>query len=174
MKSITEYIVNENLHDLTEIETQLTLLFSKLFPTNRISINLDIDDYEIDLSSEDFSESNQFVGILVENYLKQLLRKELNKEERGELISILQNYNGSDYGDYNNYDYVFNNICFEIKCSSDENKFYVSDKQRTEIGPDAIFILVTFELNKNNILLTDIIVKQKSSCKYSGKYLRSK
>lgn len=178
MKTINTFIkesktITNSLRNLNDIEIELTNFFMDNIIDNNISIDMKIGDFNINFNDEEFIEKNQCVGVLLEQYIKHILNTDINKKEKSAIINILKNYNGDNYGEYTKYDFIIGDVPFEIKCSADFNFFYVSDKQKQQIGPDALFILINFELSKNNILIKELIVKQRKNCKITGgNYLR--
>lgn len=178
MKNLNNYIVesthvNNNLRTLNDIELKLTNFFTDNIIENVISIDMKIGDFNIDFNDIDFTEKNQCVGILLEQYIKHIFKTDIEKLDKSNLIELLKSYNDDNFGNYDQYDYVVGGVPFEIKCSGDFDKFYVSDNQKKNIGDDALFVLINFELSKNNIMINEVIVKQRKNCKITSEnYLR--
>ncbi len=78
-----------------------------------------------------------------------------------------------DNGTYENYDWTLGDMCFEIKSfhKFETSGINISKNQKSQIGPDALFILVEVGVAQNNIMIKDIIVRKFKNLKTSGKVI---
>ena len=184
MKDIKEYLIKEsftnNLHDnMDSLETLLTTKLSKLIGENN-TLKVSVDNTEINFltnNEEDndaLSEIYSAGGILLEKYIIHLLESKINSEDYfetdGKFIEEIQNL---DNGSYDNYDWTLGDMCFKIKSfhKFETSGINITKKQKTQIGPDALFILIEVGISKNYISIKDIIVRKFKNLKTSGKVI---
>ena len=179
--NITKSKFLNNLHiELTDAEMQITNKLAELISyNNTLTVNVDGADINfLTNSEEDNKEMHDLysvAGILVEKYLVYLLNKEINSESYfGSDFEQVLSQKNIDNGSYKSYDLELNDLCFEIKCyhKLDNEGIYLSNKQKSQIGPDAYLILVQVGIGKNNIMIKDIVVKQFKNLKVSGNYIK--
>jgi len=186
MKTIKEYIINEakfkdNLHNnLDNIEKSLTDELVELIDINNV-LTINVDNNNINLlgdsenDNEKDSEIYSAASVITERYIKYLLNSKINAEDYSnsnfkKLINSIDNIN---VGTYNSFDYDLDDLRFEIKCyhKLDNNGIYLTDKQKSEIGPDALFILIKIGVSNKNITLKDIVVKFRKNLTISSNYI---
>jgi len=186
MKNLKDCIINEskfkdNLHDnISDIETFFTNKLSKLIgKNNTLKVEIDGTNLEfltnVEKDNEYDSELYSAAGVLIEKYLKSLLKNEINSENffKSDFNNILKELKNIDNGSYENYDYEISDLRFEIKCYHKTNNsgIWLSKMQKEKIGNDAFFILAQISVSKNFIQIKDIVVRQRHNLTISGNYI---
>lgn len=187
MKDLKEYFINEsvfknNLHDnMSSIEQLLTQKISELVGNNN-TLKVEVDGTNIEflknneVDNENDSEIYSAAGILVERYLTSLLDNEIQSESffGNDFNTMLDELQDLDNGSYENYDFEIGDLCFEVKSyhKTENNGIWMSKAQTSKIGNDAFFIFAQVAVSKNNLLIKDIVVRQKKNLKTSGNYIK--
>lgn len=183
MKNLSTYITESftnNLHNnMDDLETLLTNKLSKLIGENN-TLKVTVDNSEINFltNNEDdndlLSDLYSACGVLLEKYIIHLLEEKINSEDYFEKDGeFVNNINNLDNGSYKNYDWELGDMCFEIKSfhKFEKSGINLSKNQKSQIGPDALFILIEVGISKNYISIKDIIVRKFKNLKTSGKII---
>lgn len=184
MKDIKSFLINEsfsnNLHDnMDDLEILLTNKLAKLVGNNN-TLKVSVNNTEINFlnnseeDNEGLTEIYSAGGILLQQYLIHLLESKINSEDYfetdGKFINEISNL---DNGTYSNYDWTLGDMRFEIKSfhKFEKSGINLSKNQKSQIGPDALFILIEVGISKNYIMIKDIIVRKFKNLKVSGKVI---
>ena len=184
MKYIKSFLINEsfsnNLHDnMDDLEILLTNKLAKLVGNNN-TLKVSVNNTEINFlnnseeDNEGLTEIYSAGGILLQQYLIHLLESKINSEDYfetdGKFINEISNL---DNGTYSNYDWILGDMRFEIKSfhKFEKSGINLSKNQKSQIGPDALFILIEVGISKNYIMIKDIIVRKFKNLKVSGKVI---
>lgn len=184
MKSLKEYMINEsfqnNLHDkMDDLEKTLTnKILTLVGKNNTLTVSVDNSEINFLTNTEQDNESMHDIysaaGILLEKYLVHLLETKVNNEDYFETDDqFVNNVHDLDNGTYENYDLTLGDMCFKIKSfhKFETSGINISKNQKSQIGPDALFILVEVGVAQNNIMIKDIIVRKFKNLKTSGKVI---
>ena len=182
MKALNEYLnpINEaylnNLHDnMDDLENLLTNRLSLLIGEgNALSVSVTGNKIEFSFENDEVYDSEIYsaAGVILQSYVKSLLKKKTNAEDYFEKDGdFLNNLEELDNGTYDRYDWELGDLVFEIKSyhKFEKSGINISKNQKEKIGPDAIFILIEVEIAKGEMMIKDIICRKYANLKVSGK-----